>query len=106
MTSSTDGNVLVDGEPLIFFHFHGLRLEGVRFHFKHAPYLARTTSTLRDFVYRPYCEALLAATKPLAGGAAAMERRTTLLASLKAGRAATIGWLGVRRGDYVDIQEN
>ena len=104
MTSSTDGNVLVDGEPLIFFHFHGLRLEGVRFHFKHAPYLASTTSTLRELVYRPYCEALLAATKPLTGEPAAMTRRPTLLASLKGGRAATIRWLGIRRGDYVDIQ--
>jgi hypothetical protein len=104
MTSSFDGRVLVDGEPLIFFHFHGLRLEGDRFHFKHVPYLASTTPTLKNLVYRPYCEALQAATKSLTEGAAAMERRPTLFASLKAGRAATLRWMGVRRGDYVDIR--
>ena len=103
LTSSFDRRVLVDGAPLVFFHFHGLRLEGGRFHFKHAPYLARTTPTLKELVYRPYCEALLAATKPLTRREAVMERRPTLLASLRAGRAATLRWLGVRRGDYVDI---
>ena len=103
---SPDGEVLVDGGPLIFFHFHGLRLEGDRFHFKHVPYLARTTPTLKNLVYRPYCEALLKATKPLPRREEAMERRPTLLASLNASRAGAIRWLGVRRGDYVDIRAN
>ena len=103
ITQSTEGGVLVDGEPLIFFHFHGLRLEGNRFHFKHVPYLARTTPALRDLVYRPYCEALVRAGKRSFGTPVSMERRPTLLASLKAGRSATIRWLGVRRGDYVDV---
>jgi hypothetical protein len=103
ITQSTEGGVLVDGEPLIFFHFHGLRLEGSRFHFKHVPYLAKTTPALRDLVYLPYCKALVEASKHSLGTSLAMERRPTLLASLRAGRSATIRWLGVRRGDYVDL---
>ena len=106
ITSTPRGTVLVDGEPLLFFHFHGLRIDGARFYFKHVPYLATTTPTLREFVYRPYCEALMAATKPLSGELDVMTRRPTLLASLKGCRAATIRWLSVRRGDYVDIQAN
>ena len=104
VSSSHNGDVLIDGKPLIFFHFHGLRIEGTRFYFKHVPYLAKTTSAIRDFVYRPYCEALLAASGPTSRSSRVMERRPRLLDSLKSGRVATIRWLGVRRGDYVDIQ--
>jgi hypothetical protein len=104
VSSSPNGDVLIDGQPLIFFHFHGLRIEGTRFHFKHVPYLAKTTRAIRDSVYRPYCEALLAATGPVSRSARVMDRRPTMLGSLKSGRVATIRWLGVRRGDYVDIQ--
>ncbi len=104
VSSSHNGDVLIDGKPLIFFHFHGLRIEGTRFHFKHVPYLAKTTSAIRDSVYRPYCEALLAARRSASRSSLVMERRLTLLGSLKSGRVATIRWLGIRRGDYVDIQ--
>ncbi|MEI8261963.1 MAG: glycosyl transferase, partial [Actinomycetes bacterium] len=38
----------VDGRPLVFFHFHGLRSEGQRFRFKHVPYLAKTTQAVRE----------------------------------------------------------
>ena len=104
ITTDADGNVMVDGGPLIFFHFHGLRLDGTRFHFKHVPYFAKTDVAVRDLVYRPYCEALLAASRNVPEPSEYMERRPTLLSSLKAGRAATIHWIGVRRGDYVDIR--
>lgn len=100
---SIDGRVLVDGEPLIFFHFHGLRVEDNRFHFKHVPYLARTTHVIRDLVYRPYCEALVAVGTSSSGTPRIMERRPTLLASLKSGRSATVQWLGIRLGDFVDV---
>lgn len=106
ITTAADGSVLVDGEPLIFFHFHGLRLEGSRFHFNHVPYLARTTAVLRDLVYHPYCKALLRAGSCSSGTSAVMERRPTLLSSLKAGGSIVIRWLGVYRGDYVDVSPN
>lgn len=106
ITSTPSGDVLIDGKPLIFFHFHGLRREGTRFHFKHVPYFARTTPTLRELVYLPYCQKVLAATSATTAALDVLGRQPTLIAFLKAGRAATIRWLGIRRGDYVDIQMN
>ena len=103
VTAAKGGIILVDGQPLIFFHFHGLRLQGNRFHFKHVPYLAKTTPPLRDLIYRPYCEALASVGRTSGRTPATMERRPALLTSLKAGRSAIIQWLGVRRGDYVDV---
>lgn len=103
ITAATNGGVLVDGCPLIFFHFHGLRRDGNRFHFRHVPYLARTTPEVRDLVYYPYCENLMKAERRSLDAPTVMERRPTVFSSLKAGRSAAIRWLGVRRGDYLDV---
>lgn len=104
VTANHSGDVQVDGSPLIFFHFHGLRSDGNRFHFKHLPYFARTTDEIRDQIYRPYCQALAAATAPLITNTQpAMQRRPTLLGSLRSGRVTVLRWLGVLRGDFVDV---
>ena len=98
------GEVQVDGSPLVFFHFHGLRSAGNRYRFKHLPYLARTTATIRDHVYRPYCQALAAATAAARTDThPAMRRRPTVMTSLQFGRAAALRWLGDLRGDFVDV---
>ena len=103
---TTDGNgaPLVDGRPLVFFHFHGLRQEGQRFHFKHVPYLARTTPAIRNAIYRPYCTELLAAEKaPTAARTEPLQRQETVLSRVRSGRRAALRRLGILRGDFVDI---
>ena len=58
-TTRQDSNgVLVDGQPLIFFHFHGITRNVKRYYFNHASYGAKTTSTVRDGIYLPYLTAL------------------------------------------------
>jgi hypothetical protein len=103
-TSTDHVTVLVDGAALIFFHFHGLRVEGTLFHFRHAPYLARTSPLIRELIYRPYCAKLLAIGISTTRETPPMSRRPTLLTVLRARRSAFIQWLGVRRGDYLDLK--
>ena len=51
--------VLVDGvDPLVFFHFHGLRRVGKWFVSSQLIYGAQMGSVLRDAVYAPYVKAL------------------------------------------------
>lgn len=98
------GSLLVDGEPLLFFHFHGLRKIGRRYHFKHLPYFVRTTKTLRENIYRSYCERLEALeaardhTEP-----ELLHRKPTLFTSIRSGRTRMLLWLGEIRGDYLDV---
>lgn len=54
LRTRADGHVLVDGAPLVFFHFHGVTRRGDRYYFKHVGYRARTTGLVRDRIYRPY----------------------------------------------------
>lgn len=54
-----DGQVFVDGDPLIFFHFTGFK-KGLfgRWYNSHRLYRAITTDVMRDSIYRPYLVAL------------------------------------------------
>lgn len=53
---------LIDGQPLIFFHFHGFRRLVWRFYSAGmGPYKTRLTRIIRNFIYRPYLESLLGA---------------------------------------------
>jgi hypothetical protein len=107
LTTDESGSVLADAKPLVFFHFHGLCRVKSRYYFKHLPYMARTTSTLREYVYRPYCVRLNAAEERLGSPETqVLDRRPTLAASLRSGRARTLRWLGERRGDYLDISQH
>jgi hypothetical protein len=53
-----DGRVLVDGDPLVFFHFHGVRRVGDWYVSSQLVYGSRVTRVLRDDVYAPYLRAL------------------------------------------------
>lgn len=57
-----DGTVLVEGhDPLVFFHFHGLRRVRDRYVSSQLVYGAPMGRILRDAVYLPYVRALVAA---------------------------------------------
>jgi hypothetical protein len=51
--------VWVDDDPLVFYHFHGLRRSGVVVDPQLWNYHAKLTRTLRENVYRPYLRCLL-----------------------------------------------
>jgi hypothetical protein len=55
----TKTSVLVDGDNLTFFHFHGLRKVGKRFVTGEFVYGSRINSVLKKFVYAPYAEKLV-----------------------------------------------
>jgi hypothetical protein len=66
--SVRDGGVLVDGVPLVFFHFHGLRTLGRSLYLTdHRRYGAPFAGLVRRHIYRPYVQ-------QLAGIAAQVER--------------------------------
>lgn len=55
-----DGEILVDGKPLIFFHFHGLRQLSRRVHqAKFVNFFYRPSEVVVHEIYRPYVTALL-----------------------------------------------
>jgi hypothetical protein len=56
------GNVTIDRQQLIFFHFTGFKKDmGGRWYNSHRLYRAGTTKVVRDFIYRPYLAELLSA---------------------------------------------
>ena len=58
--SSRDGRVWLDGDPLIFFHFHGVdRHLGIFYFDNHRLYGAQYNAIIRNHLYRPYIAALL-----------------------------------------------
>lgn len=58
--AKSGGTPLVDGQPLILFHFQGLRIHGRRFFDLYAgPHHIR--SDIRNIIYRPYIRALSSA---------------------------------------------
>lgn len=52
------GRVAVDGDPLVFFHFHGLKRTKKWWISAQLVYRAGTSAVLRDRVYAPYIRAL------------------------------------------------
>ena len=55
-----NGEVVVDDDPLVFFHFHGMRLRRDGRHLLHPPEYLVPDGT-RELIYGPYVEALDAA---------------------------------------------
>jgi hypothetical protein len=63
-----NGRVLVDCEPLVFFHFHNFKQLGRRLYDPGlARYRAQADSVLKRYVYTPYIEGLNVAARSLAG---------------------------------------
>ena len=61
-----DGRILVDGRPLLLFHFHGLKqLTRHIFDPQWARYRARPGVVLKKHIYRPYLEHLISTTDRL-----------------------------------------
>lgn len=58
LVTRRNGAIDVDGQPLIFFHFHGIRERWNRYLIKHLPYRVRTTRLVRNQIYLPYIEVL------------------------------------------------
>lgn len=97
------GGVTVDGQPLVFFHYQGLRaVGGGWFDVNLLPYRARLVPVLRDAVYRPYLRGLAAVEAELAGrglGATALSQRRAGVPALRrwASRIAGLGLAAAHR---------
>lgn len=63
--SLANDSLLIDGEPLIFFHYSSLRRHTASFYSTHR-HFPRPVPLLRDRVYRPYIAALRQAEKDIA----------------------------------------
>ncbi len=55
------GDLLVDGQPLIFFHFHNFKRVGPFWHTRHRENAIKRQPFLARALYRPYIKALAAA---------------------------------------------
>lgn len=98
--------VIVDGRPLIFFHFHGLDRDAKRYYFKHASYGARTTGVVRDGIYVPYLAALAQAERELGSTVPvgeAVARRGFGGSLLGWRRRVVLRGLSRLRGDFVEV---
>lgn len=76
--SLAGAQVMVDGDPLVFFHFHGLKRVGPRYATSQLIYGSPLRRILRDHVYTPYLNRLERSTRMVAaalGAAPAAARR-------------------------------
>jgi hypothetical protein len=92
--------VAVDGTPLVFFHFHGLKQIAPRWFDTHLDsYKIRLQAPVRDLVYAPYLACLVAA-EEMAARVAAVGRNEYL----RAPTAAMAGWRGRIRRALLSIR--
>lgn len=61
VTAAGTDEVSVDGQPLLFFHFHGVRPMAGRYVSMHIPFGTRPNEVVRERIYRPYVDRLAAA---------------------------------------------
>jgi len=54
-----EGRIFIDDDPLVFFHFHGLKRRMGFFEFQHRGYGAPVSWLMRNKLYRPYIMELL-----------------------------------------------
>lgn len=99
--AASDGRVTADGDPLVFFHFHGLRRAGGWWVSSQLVYGAPMGAILRDLVYRPYAARLDALEAGLSMPAAVAKRGTGLRGvAFRAQKAALTG-LSIVTGNAV-----
>lgn len=93
-----DGEVRVDGQRLVFFHFQGFRrIDGDTYDSNLTSYGARLTPALRDGVFRPYIADLREARDIVARGASLHEGPNLRRAGLNRLRlAASRSWRTLR----------
>jgi hypothetical protein len=99
-------DVVVDDQPLIFFHFHGLDRDARRFYFKHAVYRAKTTEVVRDGIYRPFLADLTRVEGELpsdVGASAPLARRGLAAAVIGTVRRRTMRAVAQLRGDSIEV---
>lgn len=101
--SLVDGKVLADGRPLVFYHFHGLRvLRPWLFDAGASGWGGRASGVVRSHIYAPYLKALAGLTpesglgSSRAGHVAGGERLRALLRPLR----------GVFKRDYLILMGN
>lgn len=86
----TDGKLRVNGQPLIFFHYHGLKKAyGIFYCNSHRQFRAPYSPLIRNAIYRPYVQRLVALARELAS-----EHRLDGVDKLKRGVRAKVGFLG------------
>lgn len=100
--------ITVDGERLLFFHFHGLRQLGRWIYSTGLERFGVTVSrTLRGGIYRPYIRALRRATAEIVRARPDADVRLTIRDGVQTGpqwspdRPLAELWAGVRTGQYV-----
>ena len=94
-------HVEVDDSPLVFFHFHGLQQRRQRWYFAHARYGAKTTRCIREQIYRPYVQELVAWQATIGAGSSSGPRRRGSL--LGAAKHSVVRMLATVRGDVLRV---
>lgn len=97
--------VTVDNQPLVFFHFHGLRKVGNRFATGELTYGARLSKTLRHRVYQPYVNMLNTiekATSPLLSTETSVKKRGTgITGVISRARKSALNAVSIASGNSV-----
>jgi len=108
---STEGGVTIDGDPLVFFHFHGVKRTKRWWMTSQLVYSAWLTRVLRDDVYEPYVRRLeeiergLAAS-PLLATATVAPRGAGLRGVLFRAQKAVLGAVNVLTGSAIPINRS
>lgn len=97
--------VTVDNQPLVFFHFHGLRKVGNRFATGELTYGARLSKTLKKMVYQPYVNMLKVIEKTTApqllAEASVKKRGTGITGLISRARKNALNAVSVATGNSV-----
>ncbi len=105
LSLSSQNHVLVDGSPLVLFHFHGIRKRWDRFLLKHYPYRVKTTEIMRSNIYKPYFRVL---SKQITRETEQprLRRKITRAPTLSQGRTFILDALALLRGDTLKMKDS
>jgi len=82
-----NGTVIVDGEPLVFCHYHGLKhIAGSLYDVGLGSYKVKMSRFMRERLYLPYVQKLVEAEESLADVAAVHQDRGTLRGTIAGGK--------------------
>lgn len=103
ITRRSDGQVEADGEPALFFHFHGVRQVRSGYLVGHAIYGTTPNRAVIDGLYRPYFTALTAASSTALADGATRGRGWRGIASRT--RLRFFDMRAVWRGEVITIED-